>query len=193
MHKKIDITELDIPHDDIEAWERYPKHNWVYDLSRLLDAQNIKWSPFRTETLDYMEANMQLEARDPFEHKTETGFIFVKQPEGRHVITEVYITKGEIKLMRHLDRWTKEEIQGEVGEIELRLNAFSTLYFQKFSGVITAISIGSDLFSIRLRPYSESALSTNAEAVKLTKRIYKKHDIHIIGALHQVYHESFAS
>lgn len=193
MQKKIDITQLDIPHDDIEAWDRYPKHNWVYDLSRLLDAQHIKWSPFRTDTLNDIRAVMVLDSLDPFEYKTETGFIFIKPPDGKEVISEVYITKGDIKLMRHLDRKTKIDIQEDVGEVELRLSAFNALFFQKFSGVITAISIGSDLYSIRLRPYSESALSNNPESVKLTKRIYKKHVIHLIGATHQVYHESFTS
>lgn len=44
--------EIDFPQDDVECWDRYPKHRWVYDLSRLLDTQNIKWSPFETSSLN---------------------------------------------------------------------------------------------------------------------------------------------
>ena len=191
MQKKIDISELDIPHDDVEAWERYPKYNWVYDLSRLLDAQHIKWSPFRTETLDTKMVNMKLESRTHIAF--QSGYIYVKALEGNEIITEVYITKGEIKLMRHIDKKTRKEIQGVIGEIELRLSAFSTLYFQKFTGVITTESVGNDIYSIRLRPYSELAIDANTEVVKLTKRIYKKIDLHVTGLTDQVFRESFAS
>lgn len=191
MQKKIDINELDIPHNDIEAWERYPKHRWVYDLSRLLDAQHIKWSPFRTEALTSKVVNMKLESDDPW-LEFDPAFIFISPPAGDEVITEVYITKGEIKLLRHIDKKTRKEIQGVIGEIELRLSAFITLHFQKFTGVITTESVGSDLYSIRLRPYSELAIDTNTEVVKLTKRIYKKLDI-AIGPTDQAFRESIAS
>ena len=189
MHKKIDINELDIPHDDIQAWDRYPKFHWVYDVSRLLDAQNIKWSPFRTETLDTSVVNMNLESI----LQAQPMIIFIKNPEGHKLVTEVYITKGEIKLLRHLDKNTGKELDGIVGEVELRINAFVTLHLQKFTGVITVFSVGPDMYQMRLRPFSELAIDANTEAVKLTKRIYKKLDMHAIGPADQVFRESVAS
>lgn len=192
MQKKIDISELDIPHDDIQAWERYPKYHWVYDVSRLLDAQSIKWSPYRTEVLNKKIVNMSLESNE-YILDFEPSSIFIKPPEGEELVTEVYITKGEIKLIRHMDRFTGQEIQGVVGEIELRLNAFVTLYFQKFTGVISVRTIGADMYQMRLRPFSELAIDANTEAIRLTKRIYKKIDIHAIGPTAQVFRESLAS
>src|SRR5271165_2933417 len=101
MHKKTDTNELDIPKDDIDCWERYPKHRWVYDLSRLLDAQNIKWSPYEISTLPDKEKNMRLHTTKDLVF--QPGYIWFKRPEGRHTITEMYLIKGEIKLMRHID------------------------------------------------------------------------------------------
>jgi hypothetical protein len=191
MQKKIDINELDIPQDDIEAWERYPKYHWVYDVSRLLDAQHIKWSPFRTPELDAKIINMKLESKNLVSY--EPSVIFVKAPEGTELVSEAYITKGEIKLLRHIDKQTREEIDGIVGEVELRLNAFVTLHLQKFTGVISVNSIGPDMYQMRLRPFSELSIDTNTEVVKLKKRIYKKLDMHVSGPTAQVFRESIAS
>lgn len=190
MHKKTDILDLDIPKDDIECWERYPKHHWVYDLSRLLDAQNIKWSPYEVTSLPDRELNMRLETDQTCIR--QPGYIFVKRPDLPVTITEVYITKGEIKLMRHLDALTKKELQGLIGEIELRISAFVTIYFQKFTGVISVESLGPDIYSMRLKPYSELSQETNAEVIKLIKRIFKKTET-VIGLKDRALHESLAS
>lgn len=188
MQKKTDTLELDIPIDDIECWERYPKHRWVYDLSRLLDAQNIKWSPYETDTLQDKEVNMYFNSNRNIIY--ETSHIYINKPEGDHILTEVYITKGEIKLTRHIDKRTRVEIQEFMGNIELRVNAFVSMHFQKFTGVITAESIGNDIMSIRLRPYSELSINVSPDIIKLTKRIYKKTDITLSGLTDQVIRET---
>jgi hypothetical protein len=189
MHRRTDTQELNIPVDDIECWDRYPKHRWVYDLSRLFDAQNIKWSPFMTDTLQETIPNMYLESQKEVIYSP--GIIFINKPEGTHVFTELYITKGEIKLSRYIDKDTNTEIQDFMGNIELRINAFVTIHFQKFTGIITVESIGNDIMSIRLRPYSD--ISFNADLMRLAKRIYKKTDITLIGLTDQVIRETLTS
>ena len=191
MHRKTDTLELDIPTDDIECWERYPKHRWVYDLSRLLDAQNIKWSPYKTDTLRDKVVNMYLNSQKNISY--ETSHIYIKSPEGNHILTEAYITKGEIKLTRHIDKRTCLEIQEFMGNIELRINAFVSMHFQKFTGIITIESIGNDIMSIRLLPYTELNINASADIIKLTKRIYKKTDLTLSGLADQVIHETIAS
>ncbi len=191
MHKRPDTQELNIPRDDVECWERYPKHRWVYDLSRLLDAQNIKWSPYKTDLLKDREINIFLDTYNNIEY--EPGYIYINSPHGIHVITEVYITKGEIKLARYIDKDTNTEIQDTIGNIELRINAFISMHFLKFTGIITIESIGNDIISIRLRPYSEFGLNVNPDIARLTKRIYKKTDITVNGLTDQVLHETLAS
>lgn len=191
MHKKPDTQELNIPRDDVECWERYPKHRWIYDLSRLLDAQNIKWSPYETDLLKDREVNIFLDTYSDIEY--EPGYIYINKPYGSQVITEVYITKGEIKLARYIDKDTDIELHDSIGNIELRINAFVSMHFLKFTGIITITSIGNDIMSIRLRPYSDLSFSVNPDITRLTKRIYKKTDITISGLTDQVLHETLAS
>lgn len=191
MHKKTENTEIDIPKDDIECWERYPKHHWVYDLSRLLDAQHIGWSPFEVPMYPQRMVNMKLLSNH--EIAREHGFIYTKKLEGNRLITEIYIVKGEIKFIRHIDPNSVHELDLLVGELELRLNAFVILHFQKFTGVITTETYGNEIFKVQLRPHSELGLVINSELVKLIRRIYKKTDITLLGLTDRVLHETLAS
>lgn len=166
IHKKIDIEDLDIPKDDVECWVRYPKQHWVYDLSRLLESQKIEWSPFMTDLLSDKEINNKLQS--------EPGYIYLKKSQGNHTITELYIIRGEIKFLRHIDPDTNKELSSLYGEIELRLNSFVILYFQKFSGVINVEMDGNEIYKIQLRPYIDIVNETNDSVIKLVRRIYKK-------------------
>lgn len=191
MHRKTDTQDFDIPRDDIECWDRYPKHRWVYELSRLLDAQNIKWSPFEIDSLPDRELNIDMYSRKPLIR--QPGYIYMKKSDGRHILTEMYITKGEIKLMRHIDPDTKLELPSLIGEVELRLNAFVTLYFQKFTGVVGIETYANEIYRVQLRPHVDITSETNQEVVKLAKRIYKKSDITAIGLTDRATHETLAS
>lgn len=190
MQKKTDMHDLDIPTDDIECWERYPKHRWVYDLSRLLDAQNIKWSPFELPDMQ-REINMRLESNTPV--IKQPGMIYIKPPEGRHMFTEVYIAKGEVKHMRHIDPKTGKELPSLIGEVELRLSAFITLHFVRFTGVITAETYNNEIHRIQLRPKSDLGQEENSNIVKLAKRIYKKTEITLSGLTDRTLHATLAS
>ena len=159
MHRKTDTLEFDIPKDDIECWDRYPKHRWVYELSRILDVQNIKWSPFAIDTFPDRELGIDMVSAKTLVR--QPGYIYMKKAEGRHMFTEVYIAKGEIKLMRHIDPKTYKELDNLVGEVELRLNAFSTLYFQKFTGVVGFETFSNEIYRIQLRPYADINNETN--------------------------------
>jgi hypothetical protein len=191
MYRKTDIQDFSIPKDDIECWDRYPKYRWMYDLSRLLDAQNIKWSPYESEILNDRELTLSLDSIKPLVR--QPGYIYMKKSTGTHLITELYIIKGEIKLMRHIDPETSKELESLVGETELRLNAFSTLYFQKFTGVVTAETYSNEIYGIKLRPYTGVVSDTNQEVAKLIKRIYKKTDLTLHGLTDRSLHETLAS
>ena len=191
MTRKLDINELDIPKDDIECWEKYPKHHWVYDLSRLLDSQNVRWCPFEHDLFPDKEPNMSLVSVDNINRAP--GYIYVKKPNDVNLMTEIYIVRGEIKLMKHIDLSTGKDIDIIMGQLELSLNAFVTLYFQKFTGVISAETHSTDIFRVSLRPHRDIKSTTDMEVIKLLKRIYKKTDITLSGLSDQALHELLAS
>lgn len=188
---KISVSDLDIPVDDIDCWERYPKHRWVYELSRLLDSQNIKWRPFETDEFDYSVPSMSLISAKKLNIQPAT--IYIEQNSGQHTLTELFIVKGEIKHIRHIDQKTKQTATQIIGNIELRLNAFVSLYFAKFSGIISCETQGNDIYAIRLMAQSDLSAETNSEIIKLVKRIYKRTNSTIIGLADQELHDSFAS
>lgn len=191
MNKKTDTGELDIPRDDIDCWERYPKHRWVYDLSRLLDAQQIGWSPYEVPMYPYRGLNMKLESN--LNVIWQPGLIYTKTPTGEFHKSEIYIIKGEIRLIRHMDTTTGKEITSSVGEVELRLNAFVTLHFAKFTGVITCDTHGHYIRRIQLRAYSDLSLTTDSEIIKLARRIYKRTEVTLTGPSDQILYETLAS
>lgn len=191
MQRKTDTIELDIPKDDIECWEKYPKYRWVYELSRLLDAQNIKWSPYNIPSLPDRELNIDFETTNTAIR--QPGYIYMKKLQGQHLVTEVHIMKGEIKNIRHFDPITDNELESLVGEIELRINAFVTLYFQKFTGTISAETYSNEIVRIRLKPHVALVNETNVDVVKLVKRIYKRTDITFNGLTDQALRESLTS
>ena len=122
------------------------------------------------------------------------GWIFINNPAGKQVITEVFVTKGEIKYLRYFDNINKKILTENIGDIELRINAFVAIHFQKFTGVLSVETIGTDIYSIRLRPSPELALIADIEATKLLKRIYKKNDVvHITGLTDHLLHETILS
>jgi hypothetical protein len=191
MHKKTDTFEFDIPKDDIECWERYPKYRWMYELSRLLDSQNIRWSPYFQQSLPDRELSIELVTQETI--LRQPGFIYIKKPDGQHVISEVYIVKGEIRNLRHFDPITDNELESLIGVVELRISAFVTLHFQKFTGVISVDTYANEILRIRLRPHVDPSHETNIDIIKLIKRIYKKTEITLNGPTDRVLHETLAS
>jgi hypothetical protein len=165
----MDTIETDIPLNDIECWERYPKHRWVYDLSRLLDAQNIDWSLYKTQSLTHSAICIDIDT----DIEIFPAHIFIKEPTGDKILTELCIVKGEIKYSRSLDISSKSFVSIN-GNIELQIAAFISMYFQKYSGIISMTTIGSHIYSISLKSSALMPAETNAEVIKLLKKIYRK-------------------
>jgi len=192
MQRKIEIEDLDIPQDDVECWERYSKHRWVYDKMRLLDAQNIKWSPYESELCTVRTAGMDLHSKKGLVHSP--AYIYIEKYNGQHILASAYISKGDIGIIRYFDKSTNTESQESVGNIELRITSFVTMYFPKFTGIVSVELIGTYIVSVILRLHPELALTANTESIKLLKRIYKKNDVaHINGLTDQIHHKSLIS
>jgi hypothetical protein len=184
MNKKLEIAQLDIPLSDTECWLKYHRHRWVYDMSRLLDAQKISWSPWCHGPYQHRVSASQLDHSTAAE---DSGYIYLDHAISHTETTDVAIVRGEIKNIIHEN--TDSSVQGD---IELKLTAFVILYFQKFTGVISFVTQDTNIYRIHLRPMV-CLSSDNSDIAKLLKRIYKKNDITISGAAHQELHESLAS
>ena len=189
MNKKTFLKDLDVPQDDDDCWAKYPKHRWVYEATRLLDSQNIHWSLFQTETEKYAIKNIDLKSKNTY----HPGYIYIKALEGRQLFTEVFIVRGEIKHIRHIYPSSGEVLKELIGEFELRIDAFVTLHFRMFTGIITSETFSNDIYRIQLRPQSDLGQESNNEIIRLLKRIYKKADITINGLTDRVLHETLAS
>lgn len=187
MHKKIEIIDLDIPKDDLNCWERYPKYRWAYDKTRLFDAQGIKWSPFPVDGLEDTTSIICLKSNNL---ETKTGIIFYNKPSDPSIISEIYIAKGEIKHIQYFDSKTGRTIEQITGDIEIRIIAFVSMHFQKFTGVVSVEIIGTGIYEIHLHPInSDFSLNANNDIIKIVKRIYKRNEALVIGPTDQAFHE----
>lgn len=187
MHKKIEIIDLDIPKDDLECWDRYPKYRWAYDKSRLFDAQGIKWSPFPMDDLRDSTAIICLDSKNI---EIDAGKIYYNKPTEPSIISELYIAKGEIKYIQYFDGKTGRTLEQITGDIEIRIIAFVSMHFQKFTGVVSVEIIGTGIYEIHLHPInSDFALNANNDIIKIVKRIYKRNEAIVVGPTDQAFHE----
>jgi hypothetical protein len=176
-------TTVDIPLDDKTAWKMYPNNNWVYSTSRLLEMQNISWSPFYQNGFDHMLNEFCLDDTNKLEESpmavsTLPGKIFVRPMHGDVLTTVVAVLKGEIKWAAHhvLDASINKNVvlQDLRGDVELRISALTTLHFRKFAGVITVDSIGHDIIATKLRMTPDVVSQYPEDWLKRVVRIYSR-------------------
>ena len=185
------INEYDIPRDDIECYNKYPRHNWVYNTTRLLDAQKIHWGLIYTPELNHIMPNKLLgqELVDiQCVEGNRTGLmepgIYISKPEGQRVFTDVIIQKGDIKWMKsHHGLFIDENY----GDVDLRIQAFVVLYFKKFNGCISFETIGNEIYACHLCPTITMVESYPDEAKMLLKKIFNKRKISEMDTNHGHY------
>ena len=151
-------ANVDIPLNDEVAYKLYPKYNWVYSTSRLLDFQNIEWAPFsmgdltfRLQEWPFSGVPIHIEPLNKFGH--EAGAIYIREPVGDKLTTDVAIMKGDIKWAKHHilnDEGEKELLTDLRGDVELRISALATMHVRKFAGVISVDTIGPAIVGVRL-------------------------------------------
>jgi len=165
-------ANVDIPLNDEVAYKLYPKYNWVYSTSRLLDFQNIEWAPFLMGDLTYklLEFALNKDGREP-------GAIYIRPPVGDALTTDVAIMKGDIKWAKHhtiSDKGEKEVLAELRGDVELRISALSTMHFRKFAGVISVDSIGPSIIGVRLCMTADVVDQYPGDWLKRVLRIYNR-------------------
>jgi hypothetical protein len=164
----MNYLEYDFPRIDREAYTRYPKLNWVYDLTRVLDAQNIQWLPFLQEPFYHSEPQF---LNTITEVSTD---VYLEENTGQVKFTQAIVQRGEVKWLAHWDHFSEQFEDEVVGAVDLRISAFVTMYMQKHSGCVTFESVGSDIRRVWLKPFQPALAQFPPEAEKLFKKVYKK-------------------
>lgn len=191
IFKTVD-TAVDIPLNDEHAWKMYPKYNWVYSTSRLLDMQNIEWAPFYKNGLTWAVPEFSMWSNsfssplnpatvsalgrrsDGFQYE---GCIFMSPIAGEKLTTDIAILKGEIKWASHSrakEDGTRELLTELRGDVELRISALVTLHFKKFAGVISVDTIGHDIIAARLHLTPELVNQYPEDWLTRVVRIYNR-------------------
>ena len=168
------MKNLNIPVTDLDCWEKYPKFNWVYETTKLLDAQNVKWKPEPTGdfiySLDCITVGRDIVVPDTL---PENNNIYVKQPIAKTFLdTEVGIQKGEVKWLQH--HINGDFVEDIYGEIDLRINAFVLLHLHKFNGIISIRTIDHNIYQIKLNPNKLITHKYPQEANILANKLYKQ-------------------
>lgn len=164
-------TNIDVPLNDETAYRLYPRYNWVYSTSRVLDMQNIGWSPFATDGFIQPLKEFALVPTP------DAGTIYTRPLHGELLTTDVAIMKGELKWAAHHklnDDGTRELIDELRGDIELRISALTTLHFKKFAGIISVDTIGHDIIAVRLRMTTDVVDQYPDDWLKRVLRIYNR-------------------
>lgn len=171
-----------IPTTDASAWDQYSTFNWVYDTQRLLGAQHIKWSPFfghrfnQSIPIHHFDSEVVLIEDVPYLSPGERrpGHIFIAAPEvEKHRFTETVIVKGEIKMALQTEN-NETPTSNIIGEAELRVYAFVTMYFKKFTGCASFETYGNEIYVAKLRPTRTILPIYEADVPKLLKRHLKR-------------------
>lgn len=135
-----------LPQNDTQAWLMYPKLNWVYSTSTLLDQQKIAWYPFPYEDFTHglPVFNVEEHSQRPYSN------VYIQPLEGEPITTVVALAKGAVKWHMHHDH-RGEISQGDHGDLLLRINSFAIMHFKKHTGMVTFETVGNVLTGVRLR------------------------------------------
>ena len=164
-------TNVDIPLNDEVAYQLYPKYNWVYSTSRLLDFQSIEWAPFMMGNL-----TQRLEEFPLNKDGHQPGAIYTRKLEGDALTTDVAIMKGDLKWAAHhkIEDGKKVLVDALRGDIELRVSALATMHFQRFAGVISVDTIGTTIIAVRLCMTADVVELYPEDWLKRVLRIYNR-------------------
>ncbi|MGV7235138.1 MAG: hypothetical protein ACQ9ET_02670 [Nitrosomonadaceae bacterium] len=160
---------VDIPLNDEVAYKLYPKYNWVYSTSRLLDFQKVEWTPFSGGDFTQMHSEFPITGSG--------GAIYTRPMEGEVLTTDVVAMKGDIKWAKHHtlnEDGTKEVLDDLRGNVELRISALTTMHFQKFAGVISVDTIGNVIVAVRLCMTADVVDQYPEDWLKRVLRIYNR-------------------
>jgi len=137
----------------VEEASRLKNIKWACETTKILDAQKINWSLYyngknqhKIDAFNYGDGVVYDLSIN--QCKTMVGKIYTQEMTGDEIYTDVVLQKGTIKYMSH--REGTNLIEGEIGDILLKINSFIYLNFNKFTGYVRFQNIGKYVVSITL-------------------------------------------
>ena len=165
-------TAANIPTEDSDAWQWYPRHRWVYDklavaLSQGLDAGPHGTPPPRFPVFSKPIVNLKgmgvgshlLRSQADYERYYAPGHFWMTLLEGRHVSSDLAVVDGVPRWWRHVtgkpagegtfDYWT---VHAEPdAAIERRCGAWVRAHLAGYTGMLNLETIGGTIIEAHLR------------------------------------------
>ncbi len=109
--KIYDLLEckIDVPINDMDAWQKYPKHRWIYNKAMICQYQGISYAPMPIEPKKYpviikpiinlygMGLNIiKVNNKDEFYDNWYNNNFWMEFLEGEHLSWDVIILNGKI-------------------------------------------------------------------------------------------------
>lgn len=158
-----------IPAQNRDTWTIYPQYITTQQTSMLFDFQHIEWLPYETDRFTVEHPAFNVEGYP--------GSIYTAAFAGDHLDTYVAINKGELKWIAHAPHGTYDFEDDVRGSLELRIGAFITTVYKKFSGIVSFESYGENIVAISMSISSDLITSLNDDdLVKNIKRLYTRRE-----------------
>lgn len=160
-----------IPTDDALAWQRYPKHRWVYNRLLLCETQGIVHAPHVVTPAAFpvlslpicdlggTDAGRLIHSASEYARALTPGHCWMSPLDGEHLRSEVAVIDGEPRWWRHsvgvplvdgmYDYWT---VLAEARERhESRCGEWLRRHLAGYTGCVILAAIGSTLIGVHLR------------------------------------------
>ena len=165
-------TAANIPTEDSDAWQWYPRHRWIYDKLAVALSQNLEAGPHGTPpprfpvfskpivNLKGMGAGSRvLHSQADYDEHYAPGHFWMPLLDGRHLSTDIAVVDGEPRWWRHVtgeaagggtfDYWTVQAASEPV--IEAHCGAWVRAHLAGYTGMLNLETIGGRIIEAHLR------------------------------------------
>lgn len=165
-------ADINIPTEDHDAWEWYPRHRWIYNKLAIADSQKIPCGPHGHAPVSYPVfskpiynlrgmgmGSQAFHSAAEYHQAYAPGHMWVEFLSGEHVSSDVAIVRGKPVWWRHVtghamaggtfDYWTISE-QNQP-ELEAYCGAWIEKHLPDYTGMLNLETIGGKIIEAHLR------------------------------------------
>ncbi len=165
-------SEVRIPLEDVDAYEWYPAHRWIYNKLVVAQSQGLACAPhgvcppefpvFSKPITNLRGMGVGSRVLPDIEHywrHLAPGHFWMTLLQGEHVSSDIAIVRGSAKSYRHsrgmpagegtFDHWVIESVQRP--ELEAYLDDWISRHLGSYTGMLNVETIGSRIIDAHLR------------------------------------------